>query len=372
MLARAAELKPTDATLLSCATRLRAEFPAPLANAALETVLLRQRAAVKFSRAESMFFTREALEQSTSEIVSRYRAERYTPYVRVADLCCGIGGDTIALAATNEVVAVEADPLRLAMAEANVEAYGCRERVTFLQGDVLNTDLPPCDAYFADPDRRADGKRHVAIKHYQPSLDSLRERLPRDCPLGVKVAPGVPHREIEALDAEAEFISLNGELKECVLWFGPLRTTGRRATLLPGRDTLFAERTFDCGVSNPKAILYDPDPAVVRTGLLANLGHMLSATLIDAEIAFLTANTLQATPFATAYRVDEWHPFGLKLLTKRLRALHVGRMTVVKRGSAVDADMLIRACRLDGPEHRAVILTRTAGKQIMLIGERET
>src|SRR5687767_11972709 len=124
-LARAEELNPTDATLLACVSRLRNEFPAPLAAAALETTLLRRKAAGKFARAGDMFFTREALEQSSSEVISRYRAERFAPYARVAELCCGIGGDTIGLAAKREVIAVDNDALRLAMAEANVDVYGC-------------------------------------------------------------------------------------------------------------------------------------------------------------------------------------------------------------------------------------------------------
>lgn len=369
-LARAAELGPTDATLLACATRLRAEFSTPLANAALETVLFRRKAAIKFARADAMFFTREALEQSTSEIVSRYRAERFRDHARLADLCSGIGGDTIGMAEEHDVIAVDADPLRLAMAQANIEAYGLSHRVKFSLGDVLRVDLPEVDAYFADPNRRTDGKRQVSIAHYQPSVEALCARLPRDCPLGIKIAPGVPHREIDKLDAEAEFISVDGELKECVLWIGPLRTTGRRATLLPGRHTFFAERAPACPVGSPSSYVYDPDPAVVRTGLVSLLGHMLNARLIDPEIAFLTSSQLQPTPFATAYRIDERHPFQLKRLADRLRKLRVGRITLLKRGSVVDPELVVRRCKLEGPEHRVVILTRASGNQVMLIGER--
>jgi hypothetical protein len=242
--------------------------------------------------------------------------------------------------------------------------------VTFLHGDILTMDLPPCAAVFADPDRRTDGKRHISLKHYRPPLEQLRGRLPRTCSLGVKVAPGIPHGEIDALDAEAEFISVGGELKECVLWFGALRTTGRRATLLPGGETLFAERSMDCGIGNPLTCLYDPDPAVVRTGLLGILGHMLGAKLIDPQIAFLTSPEFQATPFATAYRIDEVHRFNLKRLADRLRKLRVGRITIVKRGSAVEPETIVRGCKLDGSEHRVVILTRAGGRPTMLIGER--
>lgn len=365
-LVRAAELKPIEATLLSCVSRLREEFPAYLAAAAIETAMLRRKAAAKFSRANEMFFTREALEQSSSEIISRYRAERFAPFGRVADLCCGIGGDTIGLAKDHEVLAVDLDPLRLAMAEANVGGYGCRERVTFRQEDVRKVDLSEFDAAFVDPDRRTEGKRQLSIFKYQPALDEL----PQNRPLAVKIAPGVPHREIDDLLAEAEFISLDGELKECVLWFGALRSTARRATILPSRHTLAGEPRQHTDISAPKTYLFDPDPAVVRAGLVAQLGESLNASLIDPEIAFLTVEQLRPTPFATAYRIDEVHPFHLKRLAERLRALKVGRITVIKRGSAVDVDLLARKCKLDGPEHRAVILTRVAGKPSMLIGER--
>lgn len=369
-LSRAVAMAPDDATLLTCATRLRREFPASLAAAALETVLLRPKAAAKFAQANGMFFTREALEQSSSEIVSRYRAERFASCDSVGDFCCGIGGDTIAVAEQHAVCAIDADPLRLAMAVANLRVYGHSERVSFIGGDLLTIDLPVCDGYFFDPDRRIDGKRQVSLIRCEPPLDSIRHRLQRDCPLGVKVAPGVPRHEIDALDAEAEFISVDGELKECVLWFGPMRTTLRRATLLPDRQTLFGEPTTPAEICVPQGYLYDPDAAIVRAGLVANLADVLSAKLIDPEIAYLTSNELRATSFATAYRIDEFHPFNLKKLTERLRALGVGRITVVKRGSAVDADLLMRRCKLEGSEHRVVILTRAAGNPCMMIGER--
>src|SRR5262249_6938813 len=145
---------------------------------ALETGMLRRKARVKFERADAMYFTREALEQSTGETVSRYRAARFAGFPVVGDFCCGAGGDTLALAAGHEVVAVDSDPLRLAMAEQNLAAYGARGRVTLLQGDLLGLSLPDVAAAFLDPDRRAGGRRHVALRDYRPSPEAVRARLP--------------------------------------------------------------------------------------------------------------------------------------------------------------------------------------------------
>jgi len=95
------------------------------AGAALETTLLRQRGAAKFSRAADMYFTRAALEQASAEVVSTYRADRIASagFQHVADLGCGIGGDSISLAARVKVIGVDWDPVRVAMAQENLHAY---------------------------------------------------------------------------------------------------------------------------------------------------------------------------------------------------------------------------------------------------------
>ncbi|MYS44494.1 SAM-dependent methyltransferase, partial [Streptomyces sp. SID5998] len=86
---------------LAVATRLRREHPAALVSAALGQARLRQRAAAKFGAADArrMFFTPHGVEQSTRASVAAYRAARLTQagVTSLADLCCGIGGDAIAL-----------------------------------------------------------------------------------------------------------------------------------------------------------------------------------------------------------------------------------------------------------------------------------
>ncbi len=367
-LASAQELRPSEESFLPHFNRLHKRYPAALAKAALETVLLRARAAGKFSRAASMYFTREALEQASGEMIARYRAERFAAFGRVGDFCCGIGGDTIGLSGRGEVTAVDLDALRLAMASENLDAYGLRDRVTLVRGDLLFMSLPPVEAIFFDPARRSGGRRRLAVGDYQPPLATVRRWLPHVPAVGVKLAPGVDRADLAEYDAEVEFLSVDGELKECVLWFGPLRTTARRATLLPGRHTLTTDASLSgTSLSPPLAYVYDPDPAVLRAGLVTLLAERLAAHQLDPEIAYLTSDTLSATPFAESFRIEEALPFQLKRLRERLRALRVGRLTVKRRGSALDPDILVRQLRLSGPESRVLFLTRVAGCPYALI-----
>lgn len=367
-LAVALELAPTEATLLAAHQRLRKQFPDDLVKAALETALLRRKAAGKFSRADRMYFTREALEQSSGETVSTYRAQRFAGVSHVADLCCGVGGDLIGLAGVTRVSGVDADPVRLAMAAENARVYESADRVTLIEGDVLSVPLPDDEAAFCDPDRRAAGRRHLRLTEYAPPVGAVRDRFPSGFPLAIKVAPGAPWDELRVIDAEAEFISVDGELKECCLWFGPLKIAGRRATVLPAGATLVADRPAAAEPAGPPlAFLYDPDPAVIRCGLVADLGRLIGARPIDPEIAYLTSDRQTSTPFARCYSVEEAMPFHARRLGERLRAMNVGVVTITKRGSAVDVDELRRKWKLTGGEARMVILTRVLGRPFALI-----
>lgn len=372
LLARAAALSDLrEETLLRHLTALRRQATPGLAAAALETVLLRRRAAGKFTRAASMYFTREALEQASAEVVARHRARRYAGYDIVADLGCGIGGDTIALAAAaGEVRALDRDPLRLAMAGANAAAYGVRERVRFLEADVRETGPAGAAAAFFDPARRTEGGRRVfSVAAYEPPLSLVRDWLARVPALGVKISPGVNSAELAELGlaCEVEFISVGGELREAALWFGALRSAARRATLLPRGHTLTDQRALPPPLGPPGQYLLEPDPAVYRAGLLAELAARLGAWQIDPTIAYLSADAPPQTPFARAWRIEETLPFSVKGVRRRLRELGVGAVVVKKRGSPLDPQQFERMLRLEGNEQRTVVLTRAAGRPVAII-----
>ena len=373
-LADAAALAPTEAGFLAGFQTLRRQHPPALAKAALEMVLLRARARAKFVDADRMYYTREALEQATGDVAARHRVRRFASFDVVADLCCGIGGDALALAASGLMVhAVESDPLRLAMAEANARSLGLEERIGFHLGDVLVVPLPDIRAAFADPSRRTGARRHLDPEDYSPSLSALRARFAGDFPLAVKIAPGVAMSDVADLGAEVEFVSVAGELKECVLWFGELRSALRRATLLPSGTTLVANAVPQLPVVvQPGEYLFDPDPAVVRAGLAPQLAADLRVQPIDHTVTLFTSDQPIESPMVTVYRVEHSARFNFKALREHLRKHGVGRVTIIKRGSSIDSEELTAKLKLAGRDHRDIILTRAAGEQVMIVGNRLT
>ncbi|MFC1997568.1 hypothetical protein ACFLXI_08195 [Chloroflexota bacterium] len=126
---------------------------------------------------------------------------------------------------------------------------------------------------------------------------------------------------------------MRGELKEAVLWFGTLKRGRRQATLLPGPHTMIDDgsiRQFERATSEPRHFFYEPDPAVIRTGMVQNLMVELGAAQVDLEIAYLTADESIPTPFARVWEIEDWFPFQLKRLRAYMRERQVGLVTVKK------------------------------------------
>ncbi|WP_373685938.1 THUMP-like domain-containing protein [Streptomyces lunaelactis] len=356
---------------LAVASRLRREHPAALVTAALAQARLRQRAVAKFGADDAyrMYFTPNGVEQATRRSVATYRAERFAALgVRsVADLCSGIGGDAIALARAGiPVLAVDRDPQTAEVARANADALGLADLIEVRCADVTETDTAAYDAVFVDPARRGGRGRIFDPEAYSPSLSWAIGAARTRPHAALKIAPGIPH-EIVPDDAEAEWISDGGDVKEAVLWFGTSPGTVG-ATLLPGPRTLTGRGLPDPAVREVGRFLYEADGAVIRAHLVAEVAEELDGGLIDETIAYITADELRATPYATAYEITDELPFSLKKLKALLREREVGVLTVKKRGSAVEPEELRRKVKPKGRNAATVFLTRVAGAPTMLIG----
>ncbi|MFE3826240.1 SAM-dependent methyltransferase [Streptomyces sp. NPDC059092] len=399
-----AELRDHDpAGELALATRLRRDHPAELVSAALAQARLRQRAVAKFGAADAyrMYFTPNGVEQATRGSVAAYRAARFRTLAapeggdapRITDLCCGVGGDAIELARAGFAVsAVDLDPLTCEMARSNVRTLAPGgPPATVTRADVLEYDLTAATTLFIDPARRGGRGRIFAPEAYSPPLSWAVEAVRRVGAGAIKIAPGIPH-ELVPDDFEAEWISDGGDVKEAVLWYAgkrPRATTSsssvppvtpgtRRATLLSPRTSPTAPTTLaGRGLPDPPVravgrFLYEPDGAVIRAHLVAEVAEELDGRLIDETIAYLTADGLRPTPYATAYEITDELPFNLKKLKALLRTREVGVLTVKKRGSAVEPEELRRRLKLKGPHATTVFLTRVAGAPTMLLGHPAT
>jgi SAM-dependent methyltransferase len=366
LLERLAHDDLSEANTLRLLTNLRHEFSPQQAGAALEMARLRLAAVEKFGdAAPSMLFTRDALEQASNPLVRRYRSHM-AQSKQVLDVCCGIGSDSLAMAqAGGDVLGLDIDPVRIAIAKFNAAALGSTAR---FEGADVRGDLPDADMAFFDPARRDDeGRRIYHVEQYEPPLSLIRHwRFPL---IGIKLSPGIQLEQLESYGGGVEFISVKDDLKEAVLWLGD-GSTDLRATLLTDENTHHwnpSSHPAETRLSKPRGWLVEPDPALLRAGLVADVAAAFDGWQLDKTIAYFTSEEQPQSPWLRAWNILDWMPFHLKRLRSYLREHKVGRVTVKKRGIAMTPEELTTRLKLKGDESRTLVLTRCAGRPVVLI-----
>ena len=365
--------------LVKLVSGLRAKgHDAALVAAVLTQAKLRHRAAVKFGEfAKRMLFTEPGLEQASRLSVAALHSGRFrAAQVKVvADLGCGIGAESLSFAAAGiDVAAFEIDEVTAALATYNLLPF---ENARVELADVTKLDLKAFDALFFDPARRelTGAARAQAVRKFDPSAFSPNfEWVVEQCEAGhvkaagIKVGPGHPHEGIPD-SAEAQWVSVNGDLVELGLWFGAAARPGvKRAALLleTGIDGTITKHEL---TSNSTAMTYaplgglaeyvfEPDNAVVRSHLIHVLAEQTGTHSFSTEIAYLTGSKPLENPWLKGYRVLENLAFDRKKLKARIRELEIGVLEIKKRGADIVPEQLRKELAPKGKNSATLIVTR--------------
>ncbi len=365
----------SSADVVRSVSELRKAGHSPaLVAAVLSQAKLRSRAAAKFGPfAETMLFTEAGLEQATRLSVAAQHAGRFqrAGLGWIADLGCGIGADALAIAALDlEVTAVERDEVTAAVAAYNLASWS-NARVE--HADAESFDLAGVDGVYLDPARRNGAKRLKDPADWSPSLDFAFD-LASGLPVGVKLGPGID-RDLIPENAEAQWVSVDREVVELGLWFGPLARPGiRRSALVVGEhgsaELVAAADSADAASGSLGEFVYEPDGAVIRARLIGDLARSLGGRMLDPTIAYITADTAAPTPFAQCFRVVEELPLDKKAIRRTISARGIGTLEIKKRGVDIDPATFRTALAPKGPASGTLILTRIGDRRRALLVER--
>ncbi len=370
----------SKADMVKIVSKLRGKgHPAELVATVLTQIKLRRRAKAKFGEfADRMFFTEEGLEQASRLKVAAIHAGRFRDQklTSIADLGCGIGAETLAFASLDmNVTAYELDEVTAAIATYNLAGF---ENVKVEHADVTEVSLEAFDGLFIDPARRDlkdsttnINKRKYDINDFSPSIDFVLEAAKLK-PTIVKLGPGLDHKDIPE-DAEAVWVSDDGDLVELTLYFGVLRRKEvKRAALLLSPNGSFeitsskSERV-DAPLGELGKYLYEPDAAVIRSHLVGDLALDLGLNIFSNEIAYLSGNEELSSPWLKGYEVLENLVFDRKKLKAHLREKKIGTLEIKKRGADITPEQLRRELDPKGPESATLIVTRVEGAHRVLV-----
>ncbi|MBN1134404.1 MAG: class I SAM-dependent methyltransferase [Methanosarcinaceae archaeon] len=216
---------------------------------------------------------------ATPSVVAEYRAKRLRCKT-LADISCGIGGQTIFFARECDFVyAVEIDPKKIEYARKNCKRYGL-DNVEFICGNALSQEViakvPAVDIIFSDPSRpsKEDIRKVTSLEPAIPNvISAYSDKTPN---FAFEAPPQMPPERI-SFDCEREYLSLNGQLNRLTLYFGNLKQCERSAVSLPASSRISTTDT-SCTVRETTfmgSYAYEPEPSVIKAQLIPQLTKSL-------------------------------------------------------------------------------------------------
>ena len=242
---------------------------------------------------------------ATPERVAAYRARRLS-CATLLEIGCGIGGQTIAFARTCErVMAVDIDPVKVECAKRNCRRAGV-DNVEFFVADGASEEfastIEEVDYVFCDP-TRAPAEPTRTLESLNPSPTRLLSLYKGVCRgLAIEAPPQLAPDRVP-LRCEREYLSLDGTLNRLTLYFGELMECERSCVSLSDHESRLCsggEGKVEI-VDAVSPLCFEPDPALIKAGLLRRLAHVLKETLRilvwDEKRCLLTSEHMLHSPF---------------------------------------------------------------------------
>ena len=362
---------------------LRKQFSPERSALILELVQNRNRAIRKFEKAEQMFFTRSALEMATDQWIASYKANRFREFGNVADICCSVGGDLIALASalkTGRCHGYDNDALAVVYANANLKSHGIENAEAF-ESSFSDVPLEEFDAIHIDPDRRKQG-RSTNGSAFSPTLDSLFERLVECKAYGIKVAPATQLEFNQAFQVEREWIGRRRECQQQMIWFGKLaKYRGCRVATRLGKSgsvTSFAlqeEEIATRRVSIAKSIqqyVYEPHSALLASGLADAYATQLRFEKVAPDIFYYTSDSRIKNRLFARFKISQTMKASLSNVAQAVQDAGFGDLEIKKRGVAESVVESYRRIKLKGMGRGSLLLCPFNNQVVAMIAVRES
>lgn len=377
-----------------------APFNLPLAITQIEC---RRKYAAKLSdtltRAGSAFIFPDTLsaEQCTSDALAEWHARLVEPGVSVTDMTAGLGIDCLHIAAiASSVTAIERKEALAATLEHNAAALGIRNMSVICGDSVTLLEQGPIASHtvFIDPARRAaDGSRLFSIADCQPDITALlpplranfRRLIAKLSPMldmtqTARLLPGITAlyavgtpRECKELVA---VVSLDSRKKQTE---ADLATLPLHAVTISAdgsvQDLAFtateeAEATVSTAVPEPGDFLYEPYPAVLKSGAFSIFAARFDLSVIsDNTHVYLSKGTPSAPVPADVHRIAAvipWQSKHLKRLSRTWPAADVAVRNFGMSADALRAKLGVRPAAANAP-YRILGVTTAQGNRLLLI-----
>ncbi|MDR0516367.1 MAG: hypothetical protein LBH25_04910 [Fibromonadaceae bacterium] len=318
----------------------------------------------KFCLPSSLDFVcdRLAFEQATAKDISQYKASLWPSGAKIADLCCGMGGDSFWL--PQEIIASGMDIAkeRVLMFNENMERLGKVHRAV-LQNAL---DVASGDFFCIDPARRGG---------LNPSFENILELSKKFSGTMIKLPPAYPENDLPK-EADVVYLGNSSDCRECLLLNGTFGKAMVRAVAICEKETF----QWQCKKNELQGInleakklgnfILEPYPVLVRSHLFMNEAKKHGFWQIDCTLAYLSCDSLpQKYSGFNAYNVIDQSSLSTNEVKAMLRKHDAGKITLKKRGVSVVPEAEIRRLAPKGSRELVLFYTRVLGEKKAVLAE---
>jgi len=357
---RQAEILPEYLPLLKdplkLSEKLSKKFTAQERHALIHYLEILPRIREKFGA--DLICDRLAYEQATAKDISEYKAKLWPSDAKIADLCCGMGGDSFWLSAGIVSSGADIAPERILMFNENMKRLSLPHRAE-LQNAL---DAVGGDFFCIDPARR-DG--------LNPDFESILELSKKFCAGMIKLPPAFPENEIPK-ESDVLYLGNASDCRECLMLSGAFGKGMIRASTI--------DKEWQCEKSElqnisletktPGAFILEPNPVLVRSHLFLSESKKLGFWQIDSTLAYVSCENLphKYDGFA-AYRIIVQSSLSTNNVKAMLRKHDAGKIILKKRGVEVVPEAEIRRLAPKGEKEYILFYTRILGEKRAILAE---
>ncbi len=376
-----AELSPDWDAVRSLA-HLRRRFPPELAREAAQLHSLRERCKGRIGKDLLPYLRDPGSQQISAPAIAKQRAGRIsalTPGSHIWDSTCGLGMESVHLGlAGHRTISTDLCPTTLDFAVANLKHHDLPAWA--VRADATGSAVGASHV-LVDPDRRPKGVRTLDPQAWSPTLEATLEVLARHQGGVAKLPPGMDIPVEWPTQHAVHWVSLAGQLLECTLWTGDWAPEpGRTAILLTkdGNELEYRGTPSEIPPCTPEQakevrFLADPDPSIVRAGLLGQLAEQQGLRPLAPRLGYLGGDQAPDSPFLTGFRVLASGPLDRKKIRKMLAEFDIGPVQVRQRGHDEPSDLLERKLRGPGSQRGTLAVARMdRGRWVYLLEPCQT
>jgi len=321
----------------------------------------------KFPFSCKWLFTEKNAQQASDYLIASYHGTLFKDYQIIADVCCGIGSDLLYLSKkATKCYAIDINQEILDYAKYNMKTFN-KGNIEFLNIRAEDFNFYS-DALFIDPDRRINNKRYIKPEDLSPNFFTIEKLISKYHNVAVKMSPAFDYESSPYDKFSYDFVSVRGELKECLLKSGSLANCNniKKAVLLPQRLMFEQKNHPETDIKQIKEWILEPDPSIIRAHLINDLAYELKMDRIDPHIALLTSNNEPDEIFGKKYKVNNVFDYSLKKLNNYLKTKNIGTIDIKTKGFSESVESFRKKLKLKGNNKLQIFIVRVINKHIVI------